>query len=224
MSSSEIMSGTEQKLNTVTSPHPFYQLIKRVFDILFSLVLLAVLFIPLCIIAAMIMTVDGMHPFYTQERFKKDGKTFRIIKFRSMPENSEDPASSLTAEQLTRYYTEYKLENDPRVTAFGRFLRESSLDELPQLYNILTGDMSFVGPRPVVKRELEFYGNQTAKLLSVQPGLTGYWQAFARNKARYETGERQAMEMYYIDHRGILTDLKILFRTVRTVLSREGAE
>ncbi|MBQ1325084.1 MAG: sugar transferase, partial [Solobacterium sp.] len=98
------------------------------------------------------------------------------------------------------------------------------LDELPQFFNILAGRMSLIGPRPITEEELEFYGSDTAKLLSVKPGLTGYWQAYARNNALYETGERQAMEMYYIDHQGILLDLKILFRTFYAVVKKDGAE
>ena len=130
----------------------------------------------------------------------------------------------LTPEQLLQYRTEFKIDNDPRITKVGNFLRKSSLDELPQLINILKGDISIVGPRPIVEREIVIYGKDTAKLLSVQPGLTGYWQAYARNNATYESGERQKMEMYYVEHQSLWLDIKIIFKTFSSVLKGSGAQ
>ncbi len=130
----------------------------------------------------------------------------------------------LTPEQLEQYRTEFKIDNDPRITKIGNVLRKLSLDELPQLFNILKGDISIVGPRPIVEKETQIYGDDVGKLLSVKPGLTGYWQAYARNNATYESGERQKMEMYYIDNNSLWLDIRILFKTVFSVLKKEGAQ
>ena len=130
----------------------------------------------------------------------------------------------LTPEQLEQYVKEFKIDNDPRITKIGGFLRKTSLDELPQLINILKGELSIVGPRPIVEKETEIYGSDIAKLLSVKPGLTGYWQAYARNNATYESGERQRMEMYYVEHCSLWLDIKILCRTVFSVIRKDGAQ
>ena len=125
---------------------------------------------------------------------------------------------------MEQYRTEFKIDNDPRITKIGNVLRKLSLDELPQLFNILKGDISIVGPRPIVEKETQIYGKDVEKLLSVKPGLTGYWQAYARNNATYESGERQKMEMYYVDNNSLWLDIKILFKTVISVLKKEGAQ
>ena len=121
--------------------------------------------------------------------------------------------------------SEFKINNDPRITKIVNILRKTSVDELPQLFNILKGDISIVGPRPIVEKELAMYykGNE-AKLLSVKPGLTGYWQAYARNNATYESGDRQSMYMHYVENASLLFDIKILFRTVYAVMKRDGAQ
>ena len=141
-----------------------------------------------------------------------------------MRQDAGDLKKLLTPEQLEQYSREFKVDNDPRITDVGNFLRRTSLDELPQLFNILGGSMSFVGPRPIVEEETTIYGSDIRKLLSVKPGLTGYWQAFARNLASYESGERQEMEMYYIDHQSVGFDLKILLKTFGAVAKMEGAK
>ena len=130
----------------------------------------------------------------------------------------------LTPEQLEQYQREFKIDNDPRITKVGEFIRKTSLDELPQLFNILKGDISIVGPRPIVEEETKIYGKDIVKFLSVVPGLTGYWQAYARNNATYESGERQEMEMYYVDNRSLWLDIKIFFKTFSSVLKKEGAQ
>lgn len=109
---------------------------------------------------------------------------------------------------MEQYIKEFKIDDDPRVTNIGAFLRRTSLDELPQLLNVLKGDLSIVGPRPIVEKETEMYGEQIAKFLSVKPGLTGYWQAYGRSNISYENGERQRMEMYYIENRSLWLDIK----------------
>lgn len=201
-----------------------YLCVKRCFDIIVSLIAIIVLSPLLLVLMLLVILDDGGNPFYSHPRIGYHGKHIHVYKFRSMKRNTGDLASLLTPEQLEQYRTEFKIDNDPRITKIGNFLRRSSLDELPQLFNILGGSLSFVGPRPVVEKETQIYGRDVAKLLSVRPGLTGYWQAYARNRATYETGERQKMEMYYVDHQSIALDLKIIGRTFRSVAKQEGAQ
>ncbi len=131
----------------------------------------------------------------------------------------------LTPEQKKQYYTEFKIDNDPRITKIGNILRKTSLDELPQLFNVLFNNMSLIGPRPLIESEIQMnYADTYQELLSVKPGVTGYWQAYARNNATYQSGERQEMELYYVHHASAWLDIKILFKTVITVLKREGAQ
>ena len=130
----------------------------------------------------------------------------------------------LTPKQLRQFYTEYKVDNDPRITKIGKFIRKTSLDELPQLFNVLDGDMTLIGPRPIVQGEVVHYKKKLKKLLSVTPGLTGYWQAYARNKATYKDGLRQSMELYYIDNRSLRLDVKIFLKTIISVIKQEGAQ
>ena len=201
-----------------------YLFIKRFVDIMGSLVGIVLLSWLLLLLIILIIVDDGGNPIYGHARIGKDGKRIRVLKFRSMRQSEDDLRGLFTAEQLEQYRTEFKIDNDPRITKIGNFLRKASLDELPQLFNILTGDLSIVGPRPIVEEETAIYGRDIAKLLSVMPGLTGYWQAYARNNATYETGERQRMEMYYVDHQSPLLDLRIMFRTVFSVFRQDGAQ
>lgn len=201
-----------------------YLFIKRLFDIAVSLagiILLSPLFV---ILSALVIADDGGLPFYTQSRLGYQGKRIRIYKFRSMRTDAGNLDKFFTPEQKEQYLREFKLKDDPRITGIGKFLRLSSLDELPQLFNILNGDLSLVGPRPIVESETKYYGDEIGKLLSVLPGLTGYWQAYARNNATYKSGQRRLMELYYVDHRSILLDCRIILKTFGTVLSHEGAE
>ena len=199
-----------------------YQVIKRLFDILASLAALVVLSPLFLVVAVLILWEDGRPVFYKHTRVGRDGKMFQMYKFRTMYQNRE---IVLTSEQKAELQQEFKLENDPRVTRIGSKLRMSSLDELPQLLNILKGDMSFVGPRPIVEKEFEHYtAAETAAFQSVKPGLTGYWQAYARNDATYQSGERQAMEMYYVKHASFWLDIRILFKTVGAVLRKSGVK
>jgi len=167
---------------------------------------------------------DGGKVFYVHNRVGTNGKKVGIFKYRSMMENADKIENILSPEQLEEYFREYKIDNDPRITRVGNFLRKSSLDELPQLVNILLGQLSIVGPRPVMKDELVHYGDDVDKLLSVKPGLTGYWQAYARNNVTYESGERQRMELYYVDNQSLWFDIKIFFKTFVSVIKRDGAQ
>lgn len=201
-----------------------YLIIKRTFDVVLSAIGLIILSPVFLIIMICVIAEDGSNPFYGHIRIGKNGKKICVYKFRSMKNIDVDIEKILTPEQLLQYRTEFKIDNDPRITKVGNFLRKSSLDELPQLINILKGDISIVGPRPIVEREIVIYGKDTAKLLSVQPGLTGYWQAYARNNATYESGERQKMEMYYVEHQSLWLDIKIIFKTFSSVLKGSGAQ
>lgn len=200
-----------------------YHGIKRMFDVVFSCLALIICSPIWILIALAIYFNDGHNPLYTQVRVGKHGRKISIYKFRSMYYQSDDLERLLTPEQLIQYKKEFKITDDPRVTPIGRFLRRSSLDELPQLLNILKGDISFIGPRPIVAKETEVYGGDIVKLLCVKPGLTGYWQAYARNHATYETGERQKMELYYADHEHFWLDIRILLKTIGRVLTGDGA-
>lgn len=200
-----------------------YMFVKRVFDIGMSFCGIVVLS-PVFVLLMLIVYFSDPGPvFFRHERVGKGGKKIRIWKFRSMYINSDEIFASFTKEQKEEFYTGFKLENDPRITRIGNFLRRSSLDELPQLWNIFCGDLSFVGPRPIVEEELEKYGADAEMLLSVKPGLTGYWQANGRNLVNYDNG-RKEMELYYIENQSAGLDLKIMFQTVGAVLGGKGAQ
>ena len=176
--------------------------------------------LPLWMAVSLLIKADSSGPLiFVHERMGLGGKSFKLYKFRSMSEGAEDLESSLTDEEIEKYYMEYRLDNDPRVTRTGRFLRKSYLDELPQLINILSGKMSLVGPRPVTCEELEFYSESERKeLLGVRPGLTGYWQVFGKDTATYQNGKRQQMELYYARNASLRLDCIILIRTPAVVL------
>lgn len=202
-----------------------YAFVKRVFDIVASAAALIILS-PIMLIAAILVYVDDPGKvFYGHVRIGKNGKPFKMWKFRSMYMNADKMIDLLTPEQAKQYYTEFKIDNDPRITKIGNFLRKTSLDELPQLFNVLCNDMSLVGPRPLIESEIQTYYEDTHDvLLAVKPGVTGYWQAYARNNATYQSGERQKMEMYYVRNASLWLDIKILFKTVESVLSKQGAK
>lgn len=168
-----------------------YHFIKRLVDIAGSLVGIILLSPIFLLLSFLVKREDGGNIFYGHIRVGYHGKKIKVYKFRSMKMNVKNLEKLLTPEQLEQYRTEFKIDNDPRITKIGNVLRKLSLDELPQLFNILKGDISIVGPRPIVEKETQIYGDDVEKLLSVKPGLTGYWQAYARNNATYESGERQ---------------------------------
>lgn len=198
-----------------------YLIIKRTFDIVSSTIAIIVFSPILLIISLLILKDGGGQIIFGHKRIGKNGEEIKVYKFRSMVVNADEVFNNFTQEQKKEYYTNFKLENDPRITKIGGFLRETSLDELPQLFNILKGDMSVVGPRPIVRKEIEKYGEYAEKLFTVTPGLTGYWQANGRSHTSYE--ERIKMDMYYIDNASIGLDLKILIKTIFSVLRKEGA-
>ena len=202
-----------------------YKFVKRAFDFIVALVAIVAISPLLLIISAIVYLGDPGSVIYGQLRIGKNGKAFKMWKFRSMYKNADKMIDQLTDEQRQQYITEFKIDNDPRITPVGNFLRKTSLDELPQLFNVLCNDMSLVGPRPLIESEIQtYYADMFDTLLSVKPGVTGYWQAYARNNATYQSGQRQQMEMYYVNHASIMLDIKILFRTVVSVLRKDGAK
>ena len=198
-----------------------YKYVKRIADIIIASIALVVLS-PLFLIIAVLIKAESKGPvFFAHKRIGKYGKEIKILKFRTMVDNAEDLIKKFTPEQMEEFKRNFKLENDPRITKMGKILRKTSLDELPQLINIIRGELSLIGPRPVIGIELEKYENNKRKFLSVTPGLTGYWAANGRSNISYE--QRMIMELYYIDNISWKLDLKIFFKTILSVLKKEGA-
>ena len=198
-----------------------YLVCKRAFDIAASFCALVVLS-PVFLIIYLIIYLDDPHgnPIFSQIRIGKNGKAFRFYKFRSMVVNAEDLLAGLQ-NQNEMSGPAFKMKNDPRVTKVGRFIRKTSLDELPQLWNVLKGDMSLVGPRPPLPNEVEQYTEEQKKRLSVTPGLTCYWQVQpSRNDLDF--GEWFELDMKYLRERSMKTDIKIIFQTILVVLHMEG--
>ena len=187
--------------------------------------LLLILLSPLmAVVAFLIWRRDGAPVLFAHYRVGHDGKLFRCMKFRSMLRNSDQLLAELLHDDpqvRAEWDRDQKLANDPRVTAVGHFLRRTSLDELPQLLNVLRGEMSLVGPRPITVAELTRYGGVRWHYLSVRPGITGLWQVSGRNNTTYE--ERVALDRRYVEQRSVWLDLSILLKTVRVVVLREGA-
>lgn len=198
-----------------------YKFVKRTTDVVLSSVAMVAL-LPVFAVIAIAIKIESKGPvFFKHTRIGKDGKIIKIYKFRSMVDNAEDLIKNFTPEQMKEYKENYKLSNDPRITKVGKFLRKTSLDELPQLINIMKGDLSIIGPRPVVAEELKKYGPNIEKFLSATPGLTGYWAANGRSCTSYE--QRMQMELFYIDNVSLKMDLKVFFKTIGAVLNRRGA-
>lgn len=198
---------------------------KRIVDVIASLFgMVALIPLTIGIYIANIIVGDKGPIFYTHERLGKDGKKFGMYKFRTMCVDADQKLKELLEkdEDARQEWEENrKLKNDPRITKVGKILRKTSLDEFPQFINVLKGDMSLVGPRAVVDDEIEKFGFLKNKVLSVKPGITGYWAANGRSNTTYE--ERVVMEAKYVDEFSIFMDIKILFKTVSTVLKKEGA-
>lgn len=202
---------------------PVYEFFKRLFDLTVSLMMVVVLSPVLLLITAAVLSEDGAPVFYRAKRVGRYGRPIVVYKFRSMKKQADRLEEMLTPEELEEYRKNYKLQRDPRITRVGAFLRKTSLDELPQLFNILSGKLSLVGPRPVLQEETELYGAQRELLLSCKPGLTGLWQARGRSNVTYENGQRQALELQYVATRSFWLDIKIMFWTVGAVLRMDGA-
>lgn len=198
---------------------------KRAFDIAFSLLVL-LLGLPLfLLIALLIRCTSKGKAIYHQNRIGRGGVAFRCYKFRTMYSDAEDRLKDILANDPDRrreWEKKHKLKNDPRVTPFGSFLRRTSLDELPQFWNVLKGDLSVVGPRPVVKEEIDkHFGKKAERIFSIRPGLTGIWQVSGRSDTSYHV--RIALDEQYLDTRTFWLDLKLIALTIPSMISRKGA-
>lgn len=207
--------------DTVPAPKPGgvgYCVVKRVFDIVFSALVCAVLALPVAVLCLLVVLDSPGAPFFRQERIGLNGKKIRIWKIRTMvPDAHTNPQRYMTSEQLEQWEREQKVDDDPRITRVGRFLRNTSLDELPQFLNVLTGDLSVIGPRPVTIEEMYEFGNARDEFLSVKPGITGWWQVTERNNATWENGDRQMLELFYVRHASLALDLRIFVRTFKAM-------
>ena len=202
---------------------PVYNFFIRFADIVLSVIGLLVELPIFVIVSLLVLVIDRHSPFYTSVRMGKNGKEFKIYKFQTMVTGARSLSEMLSPDEYEEFKKNYKLLKDPRITKLGAILRKTSIDELPQLLNILKGEMSFVGPRPILREETELYGCDKEALLSVRPGLTGVWQACGRNNIDYESGQRQKMELYYIEHKSLWLDIKIMLMTVKAAISMNGA-
>jgi Undecaprenyl-phosphate galactose phosphotransferase WbaP len=203
--------------------NPSLQLLKRVFDLLGSATLL-ILLAPLFAYLALKVSRDGGSAFFGHERVGQDGRKFKCYKFRSMVVNAQEVLEDLLARDecaRAEWAKDFKLKNDPRINPIGHFLRRTSLDELPQLWNVLKGEMSLVGPRPVVQAELTRYGEDVVYYLMAKPGMTGLWQVSGRNDVDYDT--RVYLDSWYVKNWSLWHDLVILFKTISVVLTHQGA-
>ncbi len=197
-----------------------YNIVKRMFDVVCSLLAIIVLSPLMLVVGIAIKIEDGDPVIFTQTRVGKDGETFKMYKFRSMWKNAEKYLSKLE-DQNEADGPVFKIEDDPRITKVGKFIRRYSIDELPQLFNILKGDMSIVGPRPPLENEVECYTPYQRQRLSVKPGLTCYWQCSGRSNIGFD--DWMELDMKYINERSALTDLKLIIKTIPAVLKHDGA-
>lgn len=200
-------------------------ILKRIIDIISALVGIVLLIpITICIAILNICFGDKGPIFYTQIRIGKNGKHFKMYKFRTMCIDADKKLNNILKEndKLKKEWEENrKIEKDPRITKLGSYIRKNSIDEFPQFINVLLGNMSLVGPRPVVDGEVEKYGEFKNKILSVKPGITGCWATHGRSKVGYK--KRVLLEAYYVDKFSIWLDIKIILKTIRVIFNRQGA-
>lgn len=195
-----------------------YLVAKRVFDVVFSAGVCIVLAIPVVAACAAICIDTPGKPFFRQERIGQGGKRIYIFKLRTMVSDAhEHPEKYMTASQLETWKREQKLDNDPRITCVGRVLRRTSLDELPQFINVLTGDLSVIGPRPVTLEETYEYGDARDEVLACRPGITGWWAATDRNDSTWQSGQRQARELFYVRHQSLGLDARVFVKTFKAM-------
>lgn len=199
--------------------------LKRTFDIIFSISVLGLLSPLYLLIALLIRTTSKGKAIYYQTRIGRGGVLFRCYKFRTMYQNADVILEKILAKDPIKqkeWHETHKIKNDPRITPIGVFLRKSSLDELPQFWNVLKGDLSVVGPRPVVEEEItRHFGSKAQKIFSVRPGITGLWQISGRSDTSYST--RIALDENYVENRTFFKDLKIIALTIPIVLLKKGA-
>jgi exopolysaccharide production protein ExoY len=196
---------------------------KRTLDVV-GAIILGMVFSPLMVAITLLMEKEGGAVIFRHRRVGRDGRMFECLKFRTMIPNADQVLRELLErdpELRAEWVRDHKLRNDPRITRLGRFLRRTSLDELPQLWNVLRGEMSLVGPRPVVREELLRYGRNVRTYLAAKPGITGLWQVTGRNDTDYR--RRVVLDTYYVRNQNLLLDLYILLKTTRVVLGGSGA-
>lgn len=205
----------------LTAPKPVYDFFKRVFDIFCAFIGLAILFVPFLIISLIIIIDNpGASPMYCQKRIGKNGKEFSFYKFRSMVAGADAMLESLL-DKNEMDGPVFKIKDDPRITRVGRFIRKTSIDELPQLWNVLIGDMSLVGPRPALPREVSLYTEKQLQRLTVTPGITCFWQIKPqRNSIPFD--EWLELDLQYIKERSFKVDIVVLFKTIGAVCGMEG--
>lgn len=206
---------------TETQDRLSYIIIKRLMDLALTIMGFIILLPIFVLVTFLIKFEDPWSPvFYSQIRVGKNGKTFRMYKFRSMVTNAEDLLEKLLEENEVSGAM-FKMKNDPRITPIGRFIRKTSIDELPQLWNVLKGDMSLVGPRPPLQREVISYTNYELQRLLVTPGCTGLWQVSGRNSVGFE--EMVMLDLNYIRERSVIYDVKIILKTVFVFFGSKNA-
>lgn len=202
-----------------------YQFTKRSFDIVCSLLGCLVL-LPIALVVKVMYMISGDFNsiFYTQKRIGKDGKEFNFYKFRTMVPNADEVLKKLLKQKKYKkqWESHHKIDNDPRITKIGKILRKTSLDELPQLINVLKSDMSLIGPRPLVPGELDEHKGNHKIYESVKPGITGWWASHGRSALTYQ--ERLKLEYYYVQNQSLTLDIKCMFATVMAVLKKTGAK
>ena len=218
-------SSTEYLTHDISIKKYLYFGVKRLFDILIALIgCLFLLPIILIVKISYLLHKDFDSIFFRQKRIGKNGKEFNLYKFRSMVPNADEVLKELLKDP--KYKEEWdlnqKFEHDPRITSMGNILRKTSLDELPQFINILIGDMSLIGPRPLVPGELDSHNGNHELYESVRPGISGWWAANGRSATTYE--RRLELEYYYIQHCGLILDIRCVFRTIKAVIFKTGAK
>lgn len=212
-------------LNFTSPAQVTHSAAKRLFDIFFSLFILLLLSPLMLLIFCLVALSSPGKTIYSQTRIGRGGKPFKCYKFRTMYSDADHRLQEIltnNAEMRIEWEKLFKLKNDPRTTPIGKFLRQTSLDELPQFWNVLVGDLSVVGPRPVVAKELEtYFREKSEKILSVRPGVTGLWQVSGRSDTSYEA--RVRMDEEYVDTRSLWMDVQLVFKTVYCLIYRKGA-
>lgn len=221
----EILDNNDITTKDIVIEVNLYSFIKRFLDIFFSLIALIPFLILIVIIKIIhILNKDFNSIFFTQNRVGKDNKMFKMYKFRTMVPDAEEVLKEMLKDKKYKkeWNKNHKFENDPRITKIGNILRKTSLDEIPQIINIIKGDMSIIGPRPVTQEEVDAYKKNKKKIVSVRPGLTGWWACNGRSNI--SASERKKLELYYVDNLSFKLDLKIFFLTIIKVLKRDGAK
>lgn len=221
MNGSNVWMETEY-LELTLSRSRIYPFFKRILDLL-MVSIAVILLLPIFLLLSILVKVTSKGPvIYKHKRVGKNGREIYLYKFRTMVSDADNFDKYFTKSELKKFKENYKLENDPRITKLGKILRRTSLDELPQLFNILKGDMALIGPRPVVEEELEYFKENKEVILSILPGLTGWWACNGRSCRTYD--DRVKLEAYYVKNMSLKLDIICFMKTIITVIKKEGAK